>query len=97
MRQDNLHIPAVGAICDKPEQGHPKYHVDADDDCRMNVEQVALVGTAGFKSVGGEGLRTKPAQSVTCTTISFATVRSIYVQSGNIFTPSNHTIECNLC
>ena len=37
--------------------------MDADDNCRMDAEQVALVTTAGFILLGGEGLRIQLDQS----------------------------------
>ena len=79
MRQVNLNLPVAGAIYDKHYQRYPQYDVDADEDCRMDAEQVALVATAGFKSLGSEIFRTKPCQSGTAKTTSFATVQAIYV------------------
>ena len=92
MRQSYLQLPAVGEICDKHQEGHPHYHVDADDDCRTDTEQVALVATAGFLLMFSEGLNTQPDQSGATETKSFATLRSIYVQSVNIFTLRYHPI-----
>ena len=56
----------------------------ANDDCRADAEQFALVTTAAFKTMGGEGLRTQPSQPGTARNTSFTTERAIYVQSGII-------------